>query len=163
MNHNNYLLLHVLSELSFHKEVRCKFSTIRLNYNKGYNNQYSKARYDKNLKYIPYNKMFFPGAFKGYGHFKENNNIINSIKQECLKKILTYSVKIFEKLNNLVYCSIDWLYDPLSGDYAFCELTPTPFVLSKPVKTMFSLALQDVARFFLDYFDLFDSSLPSVL
>lgn len=106
-------------------------------YNKGYNNKHSKARYDKNLKYIPYNKMFFPGSFKGYTHFKENNNIIRSVNSDSLKQILSYSVKIFEQLNNLVYCSIDWLYDPLSGEYSFCELTPTPFVLSKPIKTTF--------------------------
>ena len=106
-------------------------------YNKGYNNQYSKARYDKNLRYIQYNKMFFQGAFKDYSHFKENGNIIKSVNLESLKQILFYSVKIFEQLDNLVYCSVDWLYDPLSGEYAFCELTPTPFVLSKPIKTAF--------------------------
>lgn len=106
-------------------------------YNKGIDNQYSKARYDKNLEYIPYNKMFFPGVFKGNKHFKENMNIIKNINIEILNKILIYSTKIFEQLNNLVYCSIDWLYDPVSNDYSFCELTPTPYVLSKPIKSIF--------------------------
>ena len=37
----------------------------------------------------------------------------------------------------LLYCSIDWLYDNVSGRYSFCELTSTPFSLSKPIKEKF--------------------------
>ncbi len=82
--------------------------------------------------------MFFPDTRKGYDHFKENKHIIKSVTLEALHEILLYSVKIFEQLDNLVYCSIDWLYDPLSKEYTFCELTPTPFVLfSTPIKTSF--------------------------
>lgn len=105
-------------------------------YNKGYKKSYSKARYDKNLKYISYSKMFYPNSF-GLTKFIENKNIINTVNHNILNKIFEDSIKIFNNLDNLVYCSIDWLYHPETQEYSFCELTPTPYVLSKPIKDNF--------------------------
>ena len=97
-------------------------------YKKG--NFSEKARYDSDCNYIPYETMFY--NLQAYP--KENKYIINNVDKEKLQNILKYSLEIFNNLDNLLYCSIDWLYD---GDYSFCELTPTPFSLSKPIKSTF--------------------------
>jgi hypothetical protein len=106
-------------------------------YKKGNNGSYEKSRYDKKLNYINYNQMFYPGMFKNHAHFRENRNLIKSVDTVALREILLSSVKVFNKLTNLFYCSIDWLYNPVTHKYSFCELTPTPYVLSKPIKPKF--------------------------
>ncbi len=94
-----------------------------------------KARYNSNRKFINYNKIYNRNYFGE--KFKENSKIINDVEKEALDYILEYSLKIFNNLKDLVYCSIDWLYDPISKTYSFCELTPTPFCLQRPVKSSF--------------------------
>ena len=81
--------------------------------------------------------MFYPNMFKDHLHFKEKRTLIDSVDKTVLSEILDYSLKIFNNLNGLYYCSIDWLYDPDSKEYSFGELTPTPYVLSKPIKNKF--------------------------
>lgn len=98
-------------------------------------NRKEKARYDKNLNYISYNKLFLPNTFSA--GFRENSKVIDNINTDTLKKLLEDSVKVFNNLDNLVYCSVDWLYDYVNHEYYFCELTPTPYVLSKYVKPSF--------------------------
>ena len=98
-------------------------------------NPKQKARYDKNQKYIPYNKLFLPQTF--HADFKENAKVINKLDKNKINKLLEDSLKVFNNLDKLVYCSIDWLYDPENHEYYFCELTPTPYVLSKYVKPSF--------------------------
>ncbi len=102
-------------------------------YNKS--NGKHKARYDKNMKYINYNKIFFPNTF--HTPFKEDPYVIKKMNVEKLQNLLDDSVEVFKNLDNLVYCSIDWLYDFINHKYYFCELTPTPYVLSKYVKPSF--------------------------
>jgi hypothetical protein len=106
-------------------------------YGKKSKNGYEKSRYDNKCNYINYNLMFYPNIFKEHLHFKERRTLIDDVNKTVLKEILEYSLKIFNNLNGLYYCSIDWLYDPVSNEYAFGELTPTPYVLSKPVKNKF--------------------------
>jgi len=106
-------------------------------YNKGGNMYYEKARYDSNMNYISFYKMFYPNSFRENQKFKESKNIINTVDTNSLKNILDYSITIFNNLENLIYCSIDWLYDPITCEYSFCELTPTPYSLSKPLKPSF--------------------------
>jgi len=106
-------------------------------YKKGYSGRYEKSRYDSQLNYINYNQMFYPNAFKDHAHFKENKDLIKSVNNVALQEILSVSLKIFNKLGNLFYCSVDWLYDPETNEYSFCELTPTPYMLSKPIKSNF--------------------------
>ena len=72
-------------------------------YKKGNKNECEKSRYDGNLNYIDYSKMFYPNSFKDHSHFKENKNLINTINMENLQKVLEYSLKIFEKAKNNIF------------------------------------------------------------
>jgi hypothetical protein len=132
------------------KQVGCKISPYDIKvhvffgkicffyiYKKSHHSGFEKSRYDGDLNYISYNQMFNSDSFKNYSHIKENKNLINIINVNALQNIFNYSLKIFNNLDKLLYCSIDWLYDPVTGEYAFCELTPTPFLLSKPIKEKF--------------------------
>ena len=147
---NLYNIISKFDSPFLEKQIGCKISPYDIKvhiffgkicffyvYKKSHQNGFEKSRYDSNLNYINYNQMFHPKSFKNYSHIKENKNIINNINSDVLQNIFNYSLKIFNNLDNLSYCSIDWLYDPMNGEYAFCELTPTPFSLSKSIKDKF--------------------------
>ena len=74
-----------------------------------------KARYNSNRKFIDYYKMYNKNYFGTI--FKENDKLIFDVEKEALDYIFEYSLKIFENLDGLVYCAIDWLYDQITKEY----------------------------------------------
>jgi len=128
---NNFMV----NKLPMDIKVHVFFGKVKFFYIYFKNKSKQKSRYDNKLNYIPYSEMFFPNSFKT--DFKENKNLINKTDKDVMNKLLEDSKEIFKNLNELVYCSIDWLYDYENHKYYFCELTPTPYVLSKYVKPAF--------------------------
>ena len=98
-------------------------------------NMKQKARYDYDRNFINFNKIYKIDYFGE--KFKENSKIINDVEKEAIDYIFEYSLKIFNNLQDLSYYSIDWLYDPISKTYSFCELSPTPYCLQRPIKSSF--------------------------
>jgi hypothetical protein len=128
---NNFMV----SKLPIDIKVHVFFGKVKFFYMYFKDKKKYKSRYDSKLDYIPYPTMFLPNSFNT--DFQENKNLIEKTKSDVLNKLLEDSVEIFKNLDNLVYCSIDWLYDYENHNYYFCELTPTPYVLSKYVKQEF--------------------------
>jgi hypothetical protein len=131
---NPFIEKQIGKSLPYDIKVHIFFGKISFFYIYKKSNGKEKARYDSELKYINYEDMFYHDSFKNPS-MKENKNLINNIKN--IQSIFNYSLQIFNHLEPLVYCSIDWLYDNVSGNYSFCELTSTPFSLSKPIKEKF--------------------------
>ena len=133
---NPFIENQIGKSLPYDIKVHIFFGKISFFYIYKKSNGQEKARYTSDLNYINYEDMFYSDSFKN-SHMKENKNVINNIKKDIIHKIFDYSLKIFSYLDPLLYCSIDWLYDNVSGRYSFCELTSTPFSLSKPIKEKF--------------------------